>query len=313
MRAVLAIGLVAASCGKAQQGVEYHKVALPGFAVELPTHVKPDPSAAYVEGQIQSKFGYRVVLVSWQLGAIDDVEKLPTTVRSIVDQFATGKRLELEPATAIQIGGQAATRVDGKFADVRFSFADVTCGARSVLLGVSGLRDFEQMRDRMFASFTCTPIPADEKELVALAKAAIGSVPIGIDDPAVLAGWRRVDDDPVTLTISNGKTVAMFAAIPTAEAGDGKANVAKLVAGGVFTPTGTVTSGTPTSMFEVERGTLVSEGETSMAAVTKWSCDDRTVVAVTMSAAAPDRDAAIKWLGKLRCGKPDDAPLPLGK
>ena len=311
MRALLLVAVV--GCGTKKVEVEYHKVALPGFAVELPTHVKPDPSAAYIEGQVQSKFGYRVVLVSWQLGGIDDVEKFPRTVRSVVEQFATGKKLEFDPAVATQIGGQAATRVDGKFADVRFSFADVTCGARSVLLGVSGLRDFEQMRDRLFASFACAPIPAEEKELVALAKAAAGSVPIGIDDPALLAGWRRVDDDPVTLTITNGKTVAMFAAIPPEEAGEGKVVVPKLVAGGVFTMTGTVTKGTPSTMQEIERGTLVSAGETSLAAVTRWTCDDRVVVGVTMSAAAPDRDSSIEWLGKLRCSKLDDAPLPLGK
>ncbi len=312
-RFAIAVAVAALGCSKAKVEVEYHKLALPGFAVEVPTHVKADPSAAYIEGQVQSKFGYRVVLVSWQLGGIDDVEKFPTTVRTIVDQFAIAKKLTFEPAVATKIGGQAATRVDGAFADVKLSFADVTCGARSVLLGVSGLRDFEQMRDRLFASFTCTPIPDQEKELIAVARAAVGSVPIGVDAPDTLAGWRRVDDDPVTLTITNGKTIAMFAPMPLEEATDGKAIVPKLVAGGVFTKTGSMMTGNPKSILEIERGTIVSEGETSMGAVTKWTCDDRAVVAVTMSAAAADRDSAMQWLTKLRCGKPDDAPLALGK
>ena len=309
-RALLLIPVLAA-CGS-KTPVEYHRVALPGFSVELPTYMKADPSVAYREGQIQANFGVRVMLVSWQLGGIDPVDKLPATVRSIVEQFAT-KRIELEPARSEQVGGQPATRVDGRFADVSFSFADVTCGTRSVLLGLSGLRDFEQMRDRMYQTFTCTPVPTDEAELVAAAKAVAGSVPIGVDDPATLAGWRRVDDDPVTLTITNGKTIAMFAAMPPEQATDGKAIVPQLIAGGVFVATGSTSIGTPTALLDIERATIQADGETSYASVAKWSCDDRTVVGVLFGAKVIDRDAASPWLGKLRCGKPDDPPLPLGR
>ncbi|MEJ7599198.1 MAG: hypothetical protein WKG01_14925 [Kofleriaceae bacterium] len=311
LRALILVPVLA-SCGS-RTGVDYHRVALPGFSVELPTYLQSDPSAAYREGQLQANFGVRVVLVSWQLGGIDGVDRMPATVKSIVDQFSTKRTIELDPARSVQIGGQLATRVDGRFADVSFSFADVTCGSRSVLLGLSGLRDFEQMRDRMYQTFACAPIPADEAELVAVAKATAGSVPIGIDDPATLSGWRRVDDDPVTLTITNNKVVAMFASMPTEQATDGKAIVPQLVAGGTFVQTGSTSLGNPTALLEIERGTIKSEGEVSHASVTRWTCDDRTVVGVVMTANVVDRDAATPWLAKLRCARPEDPPLPLVK
>ena len=162
VRPLLAIALVA---GCRPIAVELQPAALPGFSLELPPYVSVPPDLAYAQGELDGLRDGNRVLVQWDVGPILQPGELRDTFGKALDEAMGDDALEWDPPRSVTIGGQPASRLDGGVEGVSGATAvDITCGGRSVLIAVAGLST-RRVRERIFASFTCAPIAADEARL----------------------------------------------------------------------------------------------------------------------------------------------------
>jgi hypothetical protein len=301
---VAAAGL--AGCGK----LELARRDLPGFSLDLPTFVTVPADLSYRAGELEGQKGFNAVYVSWEVGSIMTTDEMPAALRISMEHFAKGEKVTIGDATETTIGGQRATRVEGKSGSVRMAYAQVRCGKRGITLSVVATSSFEMIRDRVHASFQCTPVEKEE--------AALGDlIPIGADDPATLAGWHYLDDDRDVFSITDNEHVAIFTEMSAGDAGAAKELRALLpkffeASGASFEPapggeeTRTLAGGERRTF---DRGEFVAESNRSPAVTTLWTCGDgaRMVMGLVITPDAEKLPAAVEWLSRLRCSKPGDA------
>jgi len=313
--------LAIASCKK--KSIEFHRLELPGFSIEVPTFVKAPVKPEYRAGDVQrQQFPGNIevptaISVSWQPGAIMTVEELPATARVLLAEFVPkGTKTTFGAARTVTVGGQTATQLDAKLATVDALFIDITCGKRTVMITIATVEHFTTIRDRMLKSFVCKPVEADEAALDSL-------VAVGADDPKTFDGWRYADTDHSVVNITNGEMVVVFAETQKPD-GIELDTFRKVLpqlfgaSGATFTPD---TDGRETRTLaggerrQFERGKVTIEGETVAAVLSLWACPDgkRAVFGFAMIV-LPEIPAskAIDFITKVRCGKVGDPPLPVG-
>ncbi len=292
---------------------ELHKRQLPGFSLDVPAFVEVKPELSYRDDEIQADQGMLGISVSWSEGGTLDPAGLNMTVKALMETAAKGEDVELDPARSPTIGGQQAVQVEGNIGGIaRFSFTNVVCGGRSVMIGIVGGASFEKLRDRMLGSFACTPVAADEKQLGS-------TTPIGVDDPTTLAGFRYVDQDRSQFSITNGELIAIFDT--TSADSESMELMTKLLpnllgAGANVTMDrdGRAVRSVGSASRSFEQGSMKNEDGTRNGVVTSlWRCDGdkQAVFAIVVVLFDTDRTKAIDWLSKIRCARPGDPPLAI--
>ncbi|MEJ7599197.1 MAG: hypothetical protein WKG01_14920 [Kofleriaceae bacterium] len=167
VRPLLAIALLA---GCRPMTVELEPAALPGFSVALPPYVKVPAQLGYDEGELDGLRDGNRVLVQWSVGPILAPGELRSTFGKALDEAMGGDPPEWDPPRSVTIAGQQASRLDGGVEGVSAVTAvDITCGGRNVVIAVAGLNT-RRVRERIFESFACTPIAAEEARLAASAR-----------------------------------------------------------------------------------------------------------------------------------------------
>lgn len=291
--------------------IEYHRVELPGFSLELP---KPaaftgDLKAQYRTGQVEARFGLKFVAVNWQVGEIATLEELPSIAKVMAAAIPDGARMTSQPARLEMINGHKATWLDAKIESIDVTFVDIECGKRSVMIGVGAATDFEAIRSRILKSFTCKPVEADEKAIAS-------AVPIGVDDASVLREWFAVPNDDA-FTISNGELLAVFTEIPHT-AIDGKMLERVLPTlfaayGGTWASARREKRAAVGGEREVHFGTMTMDGEPMPTALALWPCGGGgdMLMGMVMRMDGIDLEPGATFLTKVRCSQPGDPPLPL--
>ncbi|HUQ07665.1 MAG TPA: hypothetical protein VM261_34460 [Kofleriaceae bacterium] len=308
LAAVVGLAAAAIALGGCEK-LELKRRELPGFSLHLPTFVKVPADLSYRAGELEGQKGFNAIYVSWEVGAIMTADEMPAALRISMEHFAKGERVEIGEASRTMIGGQPATSIEGKSGSVRIAYAQVTCGKRGITLSIVASSSYAMIRDRVYATFQCTPDPEEE--------AALGDlIPIGADDPSVLAGWHYLDDDREVFSITDGQRVAIFTEMSARDAGAAKelrALIPKFfeASGASFEPaaggeeTRTLSGGERRTF---ERGEFVADDNRSPAVTTLWTCGDgaRMVMGLVISPDADTLPAAVDWLARLRCSQPGD-------
>jgi hypothetical protein len=308
-----------ASCKK--KPIEFHRIELPGFSVEVPTFVKAPAKPEYRVGDVErQKFPGKVqvptmVAISWQPGGILAADEMPATVKILMDQYAPEAKKTYGPIRTTTVGGQRSAQIDAKLDSVDALFADIECGKRSIMLTIATVDDFELVRDRMLKSFICKPIDAEEARLDS-------QFSVGADDLKIFEGWRYTDEDRSVLNITNGNMVDVFTETPKPDSVDLdglRGAVPKLFSafGATFTPDvdGRETRTIPGGERRVyERGKLLADGESMPAVISLWACPERRRAVIALVMVMPDvaTSTAIDFVSQVRCAKPGDPPLPIG-
>lgn len=305
--------LLLAVAGCRGDRIEYHRVELPGFSLEVPAFVNygKDPATEYRAGEVEGKSSSHLVVLTWRLGPNTPLEEMPTMARALRAGIPESKTLQTEPARALQINGNNATQIEARLDTAQMSYTEITCGKRAVIVYVVARTiSVRAMRDRILNSFACRPIATQEAAIDGAA------APFGIDDPALLAGWHRVNNSD-EFTMSNGKLVVFVSQRPRME------EVVKEL--DRFLPAIMGASGSSWTKGKVEtrpsqggertfhHGQMSTAGEMVDGIVTVWHCPERTdsVMALAFSKPGGKLEPAIDLLTKLRCARPDDPPLPL--
>jgi hypothetical protein len=305
------LALLACLIACRDNSVSYHRVEFPGFTLELPTSVtwSGDTSADYREGQTNTTTVDQVVFISWQTGTPTSVEDMPVLVRTMAAVVPGLESATMKPAHAVSYDGQPAAEMDVTSRNVDMTFADITCGARSVLVGIGASHDFAALRSRVLGSYRCHPIAAEDK---AIASAA----PIGVDDPAALATYWRMSNDPFTLT--NGTSILVAVSIPSPTGVDAK--TLQQVIPSMFKGFGggwdngesfdRVVAGQHRTF---QQGTMTIDGEKMAGVLALWTCTGgkTAVFALGLEQDAAAMPAAIDRIAKLRCARRTDPPLQL--
>lgn len=301
---VVVLALVA--CKK---DITYEKSSLPGFSLELPSSVRyhGDPKTGYATGKISDVTDRWLVFVTWQVGSIVTPEEMPMAVDAIRPALPILTHMTVAPAQAVEISGQKATRLATKVEDIDVEFDDVTCGARSILIGLGARADFHAFRDRVLGSFRCQPDPALEATLA-------DAAPIGVDDPQLLAGWKRLANDDA-FAMTNGKLVVLAVAVPNG--GKLTSLVDKMIpslfqsAGATWQETGREHR----AGRELQRGTMTADGDQTPGVIATSTCDNGEDALLVLALASDDAGIAevSDLIVKLRCARPGDPPLPIAK
>jgi hypothetical protein len=307
-RAALVLLLVA-GCG---ERVEYHRVEFPGFSFEVPTAVTygEDRTTEYRAGDVEARGSSWLVKLEWHPGAITSVEEMPQLARAFRVGIPESVESEVGPARAIRVGGQDATQVDILIATSPTSIIEIACGRRTVMVSITTRGAIQAMRDRILGSFDCQPIAELESKLGA------GASPFGIDDPALLASWYRVDDEDEFM-ISNGELMVHASQRPGIMERFGDYLPAIFSAtGGSWTSGRSETRPNPAGERTFYHGRMVMEGDAKdamNAVATAWRCSGRSdaVLVFAFSPSGSDLAPAIDLIAKLRCAKIDDPPLLL--
>jgi hypothetical protein len=290
-----------------KRSVELRRIQLPGFSLELPSsmHYTGDGKTDYRSGQLHDIGDRYVVFVAWQPGEAATVEEMPIAVKAVGEVVPQLARMSMSPARSYVIGSQQATRLDTSYEGVAITFIDISCGKRSVMVAFGAEREFEQTRDRILDSFQCHPNAAEDTAIAA-------AVPIGVDDPSLVANWFRVKNDDA-FAMSDGQLILVAVSVPNA--GDMTGMVDKIIPT-MFDAAGAKWLGGKREQHgarEFQRGVMEADGERTAGVISIWRCDG-TNDALMVLALAPDEDAvttAIDFVGKLRCARRDDPPLPL--
>jgi hypothetical protein len=302
--------LPSAGCKKR---IEYHRVDFPGFSLEVPEGMDygKDPVTEYRAGQVQWQDGSRLVIVSWQAGSRATVEEMPLLVRTMAMAIPNGAKLESDPAQTVTVSGHQGTRVDARIETMSLSLVDIDCGKRSMMIGVGAMRDLDAMRKRVLDSFQCQPIAEHEQPI------GTSAVPFGVDDPSVLAGWERVQNDDM-FTMSKGTT--MFLALQVPRGDKASALVLDKAIPELMTATGAAwtnldmeTRKTKWGERMFRRGHVKVDDEVMAGVVTVWPCDGRAdaVLAMAFVPTEAELGATIDFISGLRCANPDDPPIQL--
>ncbi|MBA3539027.1 MAG: hypothetical protein H0T79_05320 [Deltaproteobacteria bacterium] len=304
------VALLAVLAGCGERKVEYHKVEFPGFVLEVPTAVEyaGNRIREYTAGSTKaiSERNGRAVFVTWQPGVLSTPDEMASYVKAIASLMPKPtSAVTTGTATPETVGGQKALRIDATIETMRMLLVEVECGKRSVQLAALAYRGVDAIMAKMVSTFACTPI--------ATAEARVGGVPIGVDDPALLAGYYHTED-PEMYSLTNDAVSLMFTSAPGGDREDADA-LHKMIpamfgAHGVWKNRRRETRGART----YQHGDVTVDGTTLAALIVLWNCDDDRTDAVMALAMAPERtdiDAVVEVLGKIRCAKPGDAPLKL--
>lgn len=304
MRSHFALALALAACG---DKVTYHVVEFPGFALDVPTEMTygGDPKVEYRAGQVQAQAGHRVFVVGWQPGANATVDEMPMFMKAMAGALPASAEFRPGAPETLTIAGHPATRMDAQIESMTLSMVEIACGKRSVLIAVGAERGVDELREHLVASFDCHPIAAAEA-------AVATAVPIGVDDPATLAGWRIATDGDM-FAIANATMQVGFYPIPSSPAidSDSLAKVLPTLFGAAGMTWARDRSVTRDGRL-YEFGRISANGDSMPGLLALWACPGRADAVIAM-AIGPDAtgDAAIDFLGKLRCARPDDPPLSL--
>jgi hypothetical protein len=290
--------------------VEYHRVEFPGFSFDTPVQMtyEKDPVAEYAAGQISWQGGGRLVTIGWQPGARATIEEMPTLVRTMGVAIPKGVTLEAGTAHDIQLNDHPATRIDARLDTLSLSLIDVECGKRSVMVGIGGVSKTDDLRARVLESFHCHPIEAQEQAL------GTSTVPFGVDDPAVLAGWQRMENEDA-FTMTKDDAVVTISQIPhpdKAMAVIDKAMPAVLAATGLdWTNQGKETRAAAGGERTFQRGSVKMEGQTLAGVMALWGCEGRSNALMALALVPEEKDvpAVTDFIAKLRCPAPGDAPI----
>jgi hypothetical protein len=265
----------------------FHRVAFPGFSLEAPQWLGVPEDSEYRKGEAQGSLLAQRVRVSWHDGALTTVEEMPALFRSVSSETPRDVR-------EVEVAGQRATRLDAR----RRTLVDVSCGKRTVMLDVSGEAAFVE---RIVTSFDCHP---DEALEAWLGEHSL----LAVDDPAVLAGWRREEGEPGAYVITNGEITLDFGEIRKLRLVGVETARAQILAamGPAFLRTRTerIEAYGQQRVFEV--GTVVQGGGLVFGV---WLCetgDDG--LAVTATSALEDQGEALAVLSRVRCSRPGDRP-----
>lgn len=306
----LALSSVLASAG-CKKGIEYHRVEFPGFALDVPQGMdyRNDPATEYRAGEARWKDGSRLVIVSWQVGGRAPPEKMPDLVRGMPIGSPNAPELETEPATAVIVNGNQATRTDGRTESMSLSVVDIDCGKRSIMVVMGALRDLDALRERVLGSFECRPIADQEQPIGASA------APFGVDDPALLTGWKRSENDALFM-MSNGPTILMALQVPRSDEAaplllDKATAELMTMTGAEWTSGQTETRQTKWGERTFRRGRVKIDQQVVAGVVTFWSCEGRSDAVLAMAFVPTDGDlgTAIDFISGLRCANPGDPPI----
>ena len=310
MRGWLWLVLLLAACKPRPEA--YHRVELPGFSLEAPDVLVAKPGLAYREDDLDGERGLTAVSLSWSVGELSEPDDFGERVNLVVEALAKGEKVEMMRARKTKVGGQDAVRIDGKVSILHITIVDIACGTRTITIQVTGT-SIEDLRDRVLASFSCKPDPAQES------KTAVAPVPVSIDDRSVLAGFRYSDDDRTMLSITNDKLLVVFHGITglSDEPELMRTLLPKLLeSAGEYLPDSALreTRKGPKGIERVyQGGWLTIDGERHLVFSSVWTCDEKnSVVAyVVVLDKAVERGPTIDGLNKFRCAEPDDAPLAI--
>lgn len=302
--------LTSAGCKKR---VEYHRVEFPGFALDVPEGMNygKDPETEYRAGQVQWQDGSRLVIVSWQAGSRSTTEEMPLLVRTMAMAIPNGTKMESDPAQTVTVNGHQGTRVDARIETMSLSLVDIDCGKRSMMIGVGALRDLDEMRERVLGSFQCQPMARLEQPI------GTSAVPFGVDDPSILAGWVRVQNEDM-FTMAKGTTMLLALQVPRGD----KASALVLdkaipelmsATGAAWTNHDMETRKTKSGDRMFRRGQVKVEEEVMAGVVTVWPCEGRADAVLVMAFVPTDAElgGAIDFISGLRCANPDDPPIQL--
>jgi hypothetical protein len=311
MRTLLTVMIALCACKPRQ--VEYKMQEFPGFSVEVPESMSAGADAKYRQGEAHVELGAKVVMVSWQLGAIASSEELPQLMKSMGALFPKLGHIEPGAGRATKIGGQAAIELDANVEGASVYFADVTCGRRSVQFCIAGASDVEDMRRRVVPSFQCHPIAAEEQALA-------NGAPIGVDDPSVLKGWSRMANDDA-FTIGDGHAILTFSDVPLNAEDIAPGAMRRLIPqlfkafGGKWESGRTEIRTVGGQQREFQLGTMTTDANKLPGAITLWPCPDDGGAVMALALMIDDSPIAssIDLITKLRCPKPGDPPLPLAE
>lgn len=302
-RLALAVAVLA-SCNP--RPTELHRLELPGFSVEVPPYVKAGKDLRYNDDEVDAESGIQRVTILWHAGKPLPPDQLEPVIGKAMDEAMEDEVIEWDPARAVTIGGQKASRLDGGFDGISaVTIVDIACGDRSIMFSLVGL-GIRNFRERLLESFLCKPDPAEEAKLASAA-------PVGSDDPAAFEGFRHVDDNRANFTITNDVLTAVFELEhATTDAIENLQDTIDFTYGmsARFTPEGKPETRDGRTFY---RGAIAIDKDTTQWAVgAVLRCNPESAVISIVGVDKPgDRAAAIEWLGKLRCAKPSDPPLAI--
>jgi len=291
--------------------VDYHRVELPGFSVEVPTTLvyRGDLRADYPTGAVKDKQRTPpfVVGVSWSTGALSTLDELDGYGKLMAQGIGARGEVRVVSREAATVGDAAAVRLEVAIKSMPMLFVEIICGKRKIQ--ITGTKP---EAERVIESLRCTPIAELE--------ATPGTTElVGFDAPAeAVTGWSRGEAEPGQLAITNGTTVAVFAPTPDATGVTPDAFERLLpgimeVAGIGWVGKGRERGTGPEGAREVWYGKMKIDGDDLPGAVTMWPCTGRSggIMAIVVHPTEVARSAALEVVMKARCARPDDPPLAL--
>lgn len=310
----LAVGLSALVACEAK--VDYHTVQFPGFTLSVPTTTTYTRASKmeYRAGQSASSGLLRIVQVTWQLGEISTIDEMPAMVDAMQALLPDASSKKFDPPFNAKVNGNDSVQIDGSITvegtKLGLSIVDIACGKRSVTLTIVAAHKMEALKKHVVDSFVCKPDPAEEAEVGTTA------VPFGVDDPTVLAGWKRMADDSTFMLEKDG-TVIVITQTPQFDTDD--KDVFEKTMPDMFRAYGinwrsTTQESRPsiTGARTLFLGTVTNEDGAMPSVVTLFPCADRAdgVMAIAM-AGGGNLDEGIALVLGMRCAQPKDAPLAL--
>ena len=312
-RVLLAITVAVAAC-RGRHEIEYVRLTLPGFSLELP-NVGRAPSwehLSYRGGDIVIGEAALNAGVSWRVGQPATTKDMPREIATWVNAGPSPAQIGFRDARALVVAGHQATELPLTLNGITATFVEIECGTRSVLIGLTAGDRLDEIRQHVLDSFQCHPDATEERTIAT-------TPPFAIDDPALLAGWWRTRDERM-FAITDGKRTlkvveaatevidettfvtlvpALFKDVIGRDTWVGEATEERIIAG-------------ERRMFQ--RGTARLHGDNIGVGVLSMSpCRGRrgALVALAIVHDASELDGATELLGHVHCARPGDPPLSL--
>ncbi len=310
--------------GACKKGVPltYHRVALPGFSVQVPTQVnyQADLVATYRSGKVEWKDRSRQILVSWRRGVALTPEDVPAIVKAIGGLAPASAGQFLAESGAATASGLAGFQVTLKNAKYRIQFFEAPCGKRVVTIAAAArTTEMPALWDKLTSSIICAPQAEQEAKLDT-------GAPITPNRPELLAGWERMADDSAFI-ISHDERVIVAEELANFEgltAPTTQPMLQTLVSqfGGAWVPGHSEAKSGPFGRREVMFGALTVDDVEFHAAVSIFRCDGQKTglfllvmgekdASTDASSDATTQAALAELSTEIRCATPGDPPLRL--
>ena len=174
----------------------------PGFSLAMPSGTVVEDIGDYTAGKLTLKDvanSRSVIAIEWSAGTAMSDEDLGMISRALSGVLQSAKGFSTSPSitTLPGAGGKPVKTavLDGADSQ-KFLMSVLTCGVRNVMFGtMASDADIVKLHQRIIASFTCTPDPAQEK-------AATIQFPLVLDLP----GWYSDYQDPDQIGITDGES-----------------------------------------------------------------------------------------------------------